>query len=214
MLHGSADAFQDAVPLQVELNTIASSFGCLSTKLTRLHQHLQSLEESHDEKLPDNGAADGIAQGLAMALQEYKRQRLEQNSAKDAPQPVVVMVVQPGETNSCDQRDLEFLLLKQHGVHVVRRSLHEIATTGKYEGGSPFGGKELVLPDGDTKVAVAVVYYRAGYTPNDYPTELEWNGRTLVEHSSAIKCPDVFYHLFGAKVRERCNRSNVNVMVI
>lgn len=64
-----------------------------------------------------------------------------------------------------------------------------------------FQGKELLIPDGDEKVAVAVAYFRAGYTPDHYPTEVQWEGRRKLEHSAAIKCPDIFYHLTGAKVR-------------
>ena len=66
MLHGQ-DSLETAIPLQVELNTIASSFGCLSSKVTQMHQHLQQLTRT-DFELPENGAAHGIAKGLAMAL--------------------------------------------------------------------------------------------------------------------------------------------------
>ncbi|KAF0746341.1 hypothetical protein AaE_008160, partial [Aphanomyces astaci] len=48
-------------------------------------------------------------------------------------------------------------------------------------------------------VEVAVAYFRAGYTPTDYPSETEWIGRTLVERSLAIKCPNIAYHLAGTK---------------
>jgi glutathione synthase len=46
---------------------------------------------------------------------------------------------------------------------------------------------------------VAVVYFRAGYTPVDYPTEAEWKARQKIEESFAIKCPTVEYHLAGTK---------------
>jgi glutathione synthetase len=46
---------------------------------------------------------------------------------------------------------------------------------------------------------VSVVYYRAGYTPNDYPSETEWEARLLLEQSTAVKCPTISYHLTGAK---------------
>ncbi|RLN29822.1 glutathione synthetase, chloroplastic-like isoform X1 [Panicum miliaceum] len=46
---------------------------------------------------------------------------------------------------------------------------------------------------------VAVVYYRAGYTPNDYPSETEWSARLLIEQSCAVKCPSISYHLVGTK---------------
>lgn len=38
---------------------------------------------------------------------------------------------------------------------------------------------------------ISVAYYRAGYTPTDYPSEVEWQGRELIESSAAAKCPSV-----------------------
>lgn len=171
-------------PLQVELNTIASSFGCLSSKVARMHAELHS-KDNPAGSLPINHADEGIAKGLALALQEYQRQFPNSNA-------VVVMVVQPGETNSCDQRDLEFLLNAQYGVKLLRRTLFELASCAVNH------ADELELEHGGAVVA-GVVYYRAGYTPDDYPTDTEWDGRAKIEHSTAIKCPDVFYHTFGAK---------------
>jgi glutathione synthetase len=49
------------------------------------------------------------------------------------------------------------------------------------------------------EVEIAVVYFRAGYTPNDYLSELDWSGRLKIERSFAIKCPSITYHLAGAK---------------
>jgi len=46
---------------------------------------------------------------------------------------------------------------------------------------------------------VALVYFRAGYTPTDYPSEAEWAARVLVERCDAYKCPTVAYQLAGAK---------------
>lgn len=43
------------------------------------------------------------------------------------------------------------------------------------------------------------MYFRAGYTPDDYPTEKEWLARGKIEESFAIKCPPVEYHLAGTK---------------
>uniref|UniRef100_R7W1Q9 Glutathione synthetase n=1 Tax=Aegilops tauschii TaxID=37682 RepID=R7W1Q9_AEGTA len=60
----------------------------------------------------------------------------------------------------------------------------------------------LVLPNGTLVVdgrPVAVVYFRAGYAPTDYPSEVEWSARLLIEQSSAIKCPSISYHLVGTK---------------
>lgn len=46
---------------------------------------------------------------------------------------------------------------------------------------------------------ISVVYFRAGYSPNDYPSPREWQARTLLERSKAIKCPSVALQLAGAK---------------
>jgi len=46
---------------------------------------------------------------------------------------------------------------------------------------------------------IALCYYRAGYCPEDYPSEKEWEARLLIERSLAIKCPSIAYHLIGTK---------------
>jgi len=43
------------------------------------------------------------------------------------------------------------------------------------------------------------VYFRAGYTPDDYPSSKEWEARLLIERSMAVKCPSISYHLVGTK---------------
>ena len=51
------------------------------------------------------------------------------------------------------------------------------------------------------ELTCSVVYFRAGYSPADYPSEsrAEWRARALLERSKAIKCPTVGYQLAGAK---------------
>lgn len=46
---------------------------------------------------------------------------------------------------------------------------------------------------------VAVTYFRAGYGPEDYPTEKEWDARLMIEKSLSIKCPTIAYQLVGSK---------------
>ena len=64
--------------------------------------------------------------------------------------------------------------------------------------------REGVL-DSDTKALrlgrdeVSLAYFRAGYTPADYPGEAEWEARLLLERSFAIKCPSIGQHLAGTK---------------
>lgn len=56
----------------------------------------------------------------------------------------------------------------------------------------------LVFRDG---CEVAVVYFRCGYAPDQYPSAdgCEWNARLMIERSRAIKCPNIAYHLAGTK---------------
>lgn len=51
----------------------------------------------------------------------------------------------------------------------------------------------------ESNFEVSVLYLRAGYSPADYPTELEWEARLMMEKSCAIKCPNLAYQLVGAK---------------
>ncbi|KAI5445003.1 hypothetical protein KIW84_013323 [Lathyrus oleraceus] len=56
-----------------------------------------------------------------------------------------------------------------------------------------------ILPDGTLNInglAVAVIYFKVGYAPADYPSESEWKAMLLMERSSAIKCPSISPH-FG-----------------
>jgi glutathione synthase len=49
------------------------------------------------------------------------------------------------------------------------------------------------------EIEITTVYFRAGYGPDDYPTENEWAARLLLERSRAIKCPTVATQLAGSK---------------
>jgi len=100
------------------------------------------------------------------------------------------MIVQPVERNIYDQKGIEFALWDKHKIKMVRHTLGDIHDFGSLD------------KDGQLIVAgniIAISYYRAGYTPNDYPTEKEWKARLLIEQSLSIKCPNVAYHLLGTK---------------
>lgn len=172
-------------------------------------------------------ACKDLAGGLAAAHHAYLQGYPLQVGAggRALPYPAcVAMVVQPGERNVYDQRALEDVLWEEHGVvvrYVTLRELGELASSS-FTTTTPSPGIQLppyttasapplLLPHaasatGPTAAAsppplveVTVVYYRAGYTPGDYPTPLEWAGRAWVEGSRAIKCPCLAYHLVGTK---------------
>ena len=171
--------------LQVELNTIASSFGCLSARVSRMHAYLVERYRLPSRSLPENAANEALPAAMAQAHGCYcAQQGIEPESA------VVLFVVQDGESNAFDQLFLEYELFRAHGVRVERRSLAQIDASVELgaRGQIEVGGAE-----------VSVVYFRAGYTPRDYPSEREWRARETLERSLAVKCPSVAYHLVGAK---------------
>lgn len=51
----------------------------------------------------------------------------------------------------------------------------------------------------DDALIVAVVYFRTGYLPDNYPTETEWTARRTIELSDAVKCPWIGLQLANTK---------------
>uniref|UniRef100_A0A0E0ICD9 Glutathione synthetase n=1 Tax=Oryza nivara TaxID=4536 RepID=A0A0E0ICD9_ORYNI len=126
--------------LQIELNTISSSFPGLSSLVSELHRTLLNRHGKvlglDSKRIPQNWVATQFAEALSMAWTEFNNKR-----------------------------------------------------------------------DGQT---VSVVYFRAGYSPNDYPSEAEWRARLLMEQSSAIKCPSISYHLVGTKkIQQELAKPNI-----
>ena len=169
------------LPLQVEVNTVSTSFMALGSKVSAMHRHLAvwTGEEGDDlDSIPENdalaSAADILAQGWKATGSKGK----------------VLMVVQPGERNIFDQRLISQNMFENHGVRTVRATLAEINAEGSLSaaGSLQFRGDDIGL-----------VYFRAGYTPNDYPTDAEWSARMLIEKSNALKSPSVAMHLAGSK---------------
>jgi len=206
---------------QVELNTIASSFAGLSANVAGLHSLLSTrfrgeiqpwihaakdrvmgkdyIPSSEEEGVPPNPALTRLPKAMDVAHSRYLNRfsPTERNS-------VVLFIVQEGETNTVDQRMLEFALWQNHGVPVVRLSLTRGETNLKIDEAS---GTLSVLPpnsstEEDAWQEVSVVYFRAGYAPTDYPAGdngIEWKTRETIERSRATKCPNLGYHLAGTK---------------
>jgi glutathione synthase len=199
MLH---EPNSEAVPrfLQVELNTIASSMASHSANTRSVHHYMLGRYGSGEDsiavgirehfgvksgkellqRLPENRALQQIPAAIARAHRAYS-----------APGSAVLFVVQEGERNFADQRWIEYALWEGHEVPVVRKSLGELRREASMDASGRLrlaGGQE-----------VSVVYFRAGYSPDDYLGEAEWEARLLLERSSAIKCPSVDYQLVGAK---------------
>ncbi|XP_063696004.1 glutathione synthetase-like [Culicoides brevitarsis] len=166
---------------QVEINTIASSFGALATILRDVHCYVLGELDEYEKigkNLPQNDALHGLCDGMLRAWEMY--------GAKNA---VILFVVEDVTNNICDQRFIEYEIRKA-GVKVIRKTLSELNIEAELN-----KNDELVV-EGDL---VSVVYFRAGYDGAHYPSEREWNARCKIEKSSAIKCPTINYHLSGTK---------------
>ena len=183
--------------LQVEINTIGVSFACLGSKTAGLHRHLLGRlggSEADAERLPGNEALTGLVDAIGAAVRSYEA-AARSAEARDSP-AVVVMVVQPGERNLYDQQWVQLGLWERHGVRTLRRTLAQLAAQAALAERRGDGARALTV-DGER---VAVVYYRAGYVPDDYlDPERDWAARELVERSDAFKLPSVAYQLAGAK---------------
>merc|ERR1712029_789465 len=167
---------------QVEFNTIASSFGALSSTLVQAQKYVLSELNRRDllPQIPPNNALEGLAQGMLDAWEIY-------NSKKS----VILFIIEDVTYNICDQKFHEFKIRELNpDVFVIRKTLTEIANEGTLD------EKKRLVVDGHE---VAVVYFRCGYHPDQYPTEKEWDARLMIERSLAIKSPSIHYHLAGTK---------------
>jgi glutathione synthase len=200
MLHRASN--EDPYQLkQVELNTIAASFAGLSCRVASLHQYLTSrfatetdnylkanqrivsISETTPLGVPKNPALEQIPLAIKIAFDRYA-QRFVNN---DTQKLVVLFVVQEGETNTVDQRLLEFALWETHGVPVTRMSLTKLHSELQT---SDDGAMTLK----STHQEVAVVYFRAGYAPTDYPDGEEGVGNGKLDQRWNNPVPPSVHH--------------------
>jgi glutathione synthase len=182
---------------QVEFNTIASSFGGLSSKVSMLHRHIHSISAYpsslssivKEQSLPQSKSIPSLAAGLAAAHMAYGAPRVGNRSC-------VIFLVQDVERNVFDQRHLQYAL-EDLGVIVFRLPFSRIIDDTTLAQDRTL----LYHPphDPDRTFEVTTVYFRAGYSPDDYSGPRDWSARLHIERSRAIKCPSVLTQLAGCK---------------
>ncbi|KAJ8710621.1 hypothetical protein PYW08_009136 [Mythimna loreyi] len=167
---------------QVEFNTVASSFGAITSYLPTMSRYILRQLGHPDliKNMPENKALSGLCSGITDAYDLF-----------GVPCAVVLFVVEEVSYNICDQRFHEFEIAeKRPDIMIHRKTLNEI-----FEETTLNDKKQLILDERP----VAVVYYRSGYEPAQYPSQREWDARLRVERSTAIKCPSIHYQLAGTK---------------
>ncbi|XP_075985780.1 glutathione synthetase-like isoform X3 [Anticarsia gemmatalis] len=167
---------------QVEFNTIATSFGAIASYLPSMSRYILRQLGHGDliKNMPENRALSGLCAGIIEAYDLF-----------GVPTAVVLFVVEEVSYNICDQRFHEFEISeKRPDIMIHRKTLTEINEE------TELNDKKQLVIDGKP---VAVVYYRSGYEPAQYPSTKEWDARLKVERSTAIKCPSIHYQLAGTK---------------
>lgn len=131
-------------------------------------------------QIPENYALQGLSEAMIEAWKIY-----------NVPSSVILFIVEDVTYNICDQKFHEFEIRKQNpSVYVIRKTLTQVADEGKLT-----SDKRLIV-DGKE---VAMIYFRCGYSPDQYFGDKEWNARLMMERSLAIKSPSIHYHLAGTK---------------
>ncbi|KAL8648958.1 MAG: hypothetical protein Q9210_004685 [Variospora velana] len=187
---------------QVEFNTMASSFGGLSTKVSELHSYLRSVSAYpptspsliKPSSLPSNPSIGNLTLGLRAAHVAYGP------SKSNPPHPLCILfIVQDMETNIFDQLFLSVTLESTHQIPTFRlpftRTLdHTIVSESAH--------RTLIYTpphSPPTAYEVTLLYFRAGYSPTEYTSPTAWQARFHLERSAAIKCPSILTHLAGSK---------------
>jgi len=154
---------------------------------------LESPLQTKELDLPENKSTKSLAAGLRAAFDTYTK-------SPTNPDCCIIFLVQNPERNIFDQRHLEYELQRNKSpIPVFRLPFGEILSRTSIAD-TPKRQLLYHLPSHPSKILeVAVVYFRAGYGPSDYPDDSAWKARLQIERSNAIKCPTILAQLAGAK---------------
>ncbi|VDN90522.1 unnamed protein product [Brugia pahangi] len=181
------DSYGNRSLKQIEVNNIAASMGSLAERATCVHKRtletVQLPSKIIERAILDNHPTVTIARGIYEAWYDF-----------GVPEAIVLFVVEDANRNQIDQRHVEYCIdeLSNRNARCLRITLTDGAKRLKLNETN----HHLVL---DNILRVAVVYFRAGYSPSNYPTEMEWTARRIIELSDAVKCPWIGLQLANTK---------------
>ena len=94
-----------------------------------------------------------------------------------------------------------FLLLNDiidsHSIRTIRQSLTALQSSATLS-----DSRVLFINSplhSDKPLEISTIYFRASYTPTDFPTPQHWETRILLQRSRAINCPSLPLQLAGGK---------------
>ena len=145
------------------------------------------------ESMPPNSSIHLLSLGLAAAHRNYGKGISERN-----PPLCVLCIVQTLENNVFDQQALSNELWTTHDIPNFRLTFENILHHTSVSGHAT---RPLLYhpPNLPHSYEVTTCYFRAGYSPADYPNDNAWSARLHIERSAAIKCPSILTHLAGSK---------------
>lgn len=202
---------------QVEFNSYSCAGGAHANKVADMHRFLVRRHVYHDfprgeddmnlqstrenpiqqDSLPRNKTIDKIAYMLASALSEY-----ESSSSSSRRQPTgVLMVVQPHNFNTTDERPIEYALWNwEDGGSPIPTYRVEWQDVLRYTTLTETGQLLFHPEEAQGKsIEIGVVYHRAGYEPKEYASDHGIETRIRLELSRAIKFPSVLGHITTTK---------------
>ncbi|CEF69695.1 Glutathione synthetase [Strongyloides ratti] len=169
---------------QIEVNNIAAGMASLSQITTQMHKHiLRNFSNIYNEdNHPSNRGNDTVGKGLAEAWKMYGNTNA-----------YVLQLVEDTNKNQLDHRHIQYATdyFTSYKCKTIRIPLSECRNRLKL-------GKnyELIMDD---IYEIGVVYFRTGYSPENYIDEEDWNSRLLIEKSCAIKSPWIGLQLANTK---------------
>lgn len=196
---------------QVEFNTISSSFGGLSERVTGLHTELLKSSPAYpphpllnSSVLPENKPVETLSAGLAVAHRAYGPTK-----SLPARHLCILFIVQENERNLFDQIPLQQQLTKEHGIPVFRLPSTEILNHTSISSSNP--ARPLIYHPphfAGVEYEATTIYLRSFYAPSEYKSERDWEARSHLERSAAIKCPTVLNQLAGSKIIQQVLAEN------
>jgi glutathione synthetase len=197
MIHAGGEDAKEWQLKQVEFNTFSVAGSVHANLVADMHGFLHKTGAYGNffgdfnaalSSVPVNSNINGVVKGLVAAHRVYGSPRSEGSKRTG-----ILFIVQHNNYNICDERPLEYALWNQDppipAYRLAYRDIMDHVSLGP--------SRELLFTSPScpfSPLEIAVVYFRAGYDPEEYD-EKGRAARLLLETSLAIKCPSILSQL-------------------
>ena len=176
--------------LFTEYNTIAASMGTFTDRLKKCYTY---FSKKYPEIFKKYKEKEVLTEGLENVdkFTEAMVEAIKLGFPQQYKDSIIIFVIQKTESNLFDQYSLSDELYNKYQILSKRLTLNEIKKNcvQDEQGNLTIDGK-----------LISMFYFRSAYTESDYPDEESWQGRELIELSTAIKVPDINTFLTTFKI--------------